>query len=268
MSIARGAIPAGLRTSAVAFVAAAIVSIAPRSGHAQVIRGRVHEQASGAAVPGVAVVVRDSLNIVAGFTRTDERGMFSLRVPLHQVHLRATRVGFTPESASTIGGEPFDTLDLDLAMRALPRLLSPVVVAEERRQIRAMRVMGLDLRSISTDLITPAEIAASARGAGTYLNAIARYLPAGLTISSRSQCVAMNRGVRINAAPTCAMVIVDGMRLDDPARALDLVQPQWLDHAIFIRAADAGVRFGTGAGGGVLLLFTTYGSYALPRPQD
>lgn len=248
--------------SAAAFLLTAIPAIAG----AQVIRGRVLEQASGAVVPGVAVVVRDSNHVVAGFTRTDERGEFVLRVPVHHVAVRATRVGFAPESASTIGAEPFDTLDLDFAMRALPRLLSPVVVAEERRKIRDTRVMGLDLHSLATDLITPAEIAATARGAGTYLNAIARYLPAGLTISSRSQCVAMNRGVRINAAPTCAMVIVDGIRLDDPARALDLVQPQWLDHAIFIRAADAGVRFGTGASGGVLLLFTTYGSYALPRP--
>jgi hypothetical protein len=238
---------------------------APARVTAQVVRGQVRELTTRAAVTGAAIVFRDSLGVVAGFTQTDESGAFQIRVPFPKFVLRAMRVGFAPESLSTMGADQADTLNVLIEMRAIPMLLSPVIIADERRRIRDTRVLGLNLHAMSTDLMTPSQIAATSRGARTYLDAIASLLPAGVLVSNRSQCVVMNRGTRINGQQACAMVVVDGIRQDDPATALDLVQPQWLDHAIFVRAADAGLRFGTGAAGGVLLLFTKYGSYALEK---
>lgn len=237
----------------------------PATGVAQVVRGEVREMTSKVPVIGVAIVFRDSLGIVAGFTNTDENGVFRIRVPNPKFVLRAMRVGFAPESLSTLGADATDTLDVLLEMRAIPIMLSPVIIADERRRMRDTRVLGLNLHTMSTDLMTPSQIAANSRGARTYLDAITSLLPAGVLVSNRSQCVVMNRGTRLNGQQACAMVVVDGVRQDDPATALELVQPQWLDHAIFVRAADAGIRFGTGAAGGVLLLFTKYGSYALER---
>lgn len=247
--------------------AIAASGVAATAAGAQIVRGEVRETSTKQPIVGAAIVFRDSLGIVAGFTRSDESGAFMLRVPVTAFVLRATRVGFAPDSVSTAGAEPTDTLNVLLDMRALPVTLNPVMIKEQKRRIRDTRVLGLNLHTMSTDLITPAQLAVTARGAQTYLDAIRTMLPAGISASQRSQCVIMNRGTRISGQQACAMVIVDGVRVDDPRTVVDLVRPQWLDHAIFVRAADAGVRFGTGAAGGVLLLFTTFGSYALPaRP--
>jgi hypothetical protein len=238
---------------------------ATRTLNAQVVRGEVREATSRQPVVGAAVVVRDSTRATVGFARTDERGTFTLRIPDAGFSIHAMRVGFSPESVSTAGLVAMDTTNLLLELRAIVTTLTPVVIEAEKRGIREMRVMGLNLKALSTHIITPSEIEAASHGARTYLDAIRSALPAGVMVSERSACVVMNRGVKLNAQNSCALVFVDGIRLDDPMLATELVQPQWLDHAIFVRATDAGMRFGTNAAGGVLLLFTKFGGYALER---
>lgn len=248
---------------AVCVVATALVAT---PAHAQVLRGIVRERETKVPVVGAAVVVRDSARQNAGFARTDEDGAFFLNIPVTGFSVRIVRVGFAPESLSTGGLAAADTTDVVVEMQAIVTRLSPVVVEGEKREIRASRVMGLNLKAMSTHIITPSEIAAASRGARSYLDALRTALPAGVMVSDRNQCVSMARGALIDARTTCAMIFVDGVRVPDASVALDLVQPQWLDHAIFVRATDAGMRFGTGAAGGVLLLFTKFGGYALDPP--
>jgi hypothetical protein len=254
-----------MRSHIAGFAAAPVLAFAPFVVRAQVLRGEVRERESAIPVAGAAVFVRDSARGLAGFARTDEAGRFALRVPAPGFAVRVARVGFAPESVATAGLGALDTTDVLIEMRRLAVTLAPAVIEAERRGIRDIRVLGLDLRTFSTNIITPTEIELASRGARTYLDAIRSALPAGVVISERSQCVAMTRGAMLNARSACAQVYVDGMQLADPDAAIDMVQPQWLDHAIFVRPTDAGMRFGTGAGGGVLLLFTKFGGYALDR---
>ena len=215
-------------------------------------------------MPGVAVYVRDSARKVIGFQRTDEKGQFTLRIAAQEFVVRAARVGFGPESVSTPALAPLDTTNLLIEMRQIVVRLSPAIVEGEKRRIREDRVLGLSLKTMSTSIITPSEIAVASRGARDYLDAIRVALPAGVMVNERSRCVTMARGAGFQGR-TCAMIYVDGVRVDDTSTAIDLAQPQWLDHAIFVRPTDAGVRFGTGAAGGVLLLFTKFGGYALDQ---
>jgi hypothetical protein len=243
-------------------LAVVALAFAAAAAHSQVVRGAVREAESKLPVSGVAVYVRDSANKVIGFERTNETGQFTLRVPPGGFALRAARVGFSPESVSTAGLEGLDTTNVMLELRPLAIRLTPAVITTERNRIRDVRVLGLSLRTMSTSIITPSEIALASRGARHYLDAIRAALPAGVMVNERSQCVTMARGAGFQGR-TCAMVFVDGVRIESNENVMALAQPQWLDHAIFVRPTDAGVRFGTGAAGGVLLLFTKYGGYAI-----
>jgi len=257
-----------MRCSVVAGELALVAMVVAATGGAagaQVVRGEVREVGSRAPIAGAQVVIRDSARVVAAFTQTDEFGEFDLRVPVNAYSIRVVRVGFAPESVSTAGCDALDTTNVVLEMRAIFMPLTPVVIETERRGIRDMDVLGMHLKTMSTHIITPSEIETASRGARTYLDVIRTALPAGVTVSERGHCVGTDRGVEFSGQMACAMVFVDGNRLDDPAMALERVQPLWLDHAIFVRAADAGMRFGTGAAGGVLLLFTKFGGYALER---
>lgn len=239
----------------------------------QVVRGEVREISSRIPIVNAAVVVRDSAREIVGYSRTDERGGFTLRLPVSKYSLRVVRVGFAPESVSTPALDALDTTNVLLEMRPVALTLSPALIKAERRRIVDMRALGLNLKAIGTHPITPSEIEVWSRGAHTYVDAIRNGLPPDVLIGASmnrdgtpgAPCVGkVQHGYGSNA---CAMVIVDGVRIDDPDSVIDLVQPEWLDHAIFIRPADgAGMRFGTGADGGVLLLFTKFGGYALDRP--
>jgi hypothetical protein len=229
---------------------------------AQVVRGVVRDIESKTPISGAAVYVRDSANKVIGFERTDASGTFTLRLPPGGFAVRAARVGFTPESASTAGLAGFDTTNVLLEMRALAIRLTPAVVTAERNRIRDVKVLGLSLRTMSTSIITPSEIALGSRGARDYLDALRVALPAGVMVNERSRCITMARAAGFQGR-TCARVFVDGVLIEDELNIITVAQPQWLDHAIFVRPTDAGVRFGTGAAGGVLLLFTKFGGYAI-----
>ena len=247
-------------------LASVVASMASAAAmRAQVVRGEVREIATRAPVIGAAVFVQDTARRVIGFARTDERGRFTLRIPVAGFAVRVARVGFAPESVSTAGLDAPDTTNVLIDMRTLAVRLTPVVIEAEKRGIREQRVMGLNLKTLSTYIITPSEIEVASRGARNYLDAIRVALPAGVTVWEERKCLTMPRAAGFRGR-SCAMVIVDGVPLQDPAGALDMVQPQWLDHAIFLRATDAGMRFGTGSEGGVLLLFTKFGGYALDRP--
>jgi hypothetical protein len=243
----------------------ALLGVLAPTLHAQVVRGVVRELESKAPVAGVAVYVRDSAKKVVGFERTDEQGRFRLRVPVAGFAVHAVRVGYSPESVSTMGLDAPDTTNIVLDMRRLVVNLTPAIIEGERRLIREDKVLGLSLKTMSTSIITPSEIELASRGARDYLDALRNALPAGVMVHERSKCLTMARGAGFQGQ-TCALIFVDGVKIEDPANAVDIAQPQWLDHAIFVRPTDAGVRFGTNSAGGVVLLFTKYGGYALARP--
>jgi hypothetical protein len=244
----------------------ALGAIAASGAQAQVVRGVVRDSAGSMPISGVSIVARDSARAIVGSSRTGRDGTFEVRLARPAVTILATRIGFAPESTTVPPGDSSGVAHVRLAMFATAVPLNPVVIAEERRQIRQTRVMGLDLRTIGTDIITPTQIGASARGARNYIDAIRAHLPAGASVNERTLCVAMLRGALITGGQVCSMIFVDGIRVFDPETALNRAQPQWLDHAIFLRPNDATVRFGTDAAAGALLLFTKHGGYALDRP--
>ena len=240
------------------------LALAARTGAAQVLRGEVRDAESKAPISGAAIVVRDSARNTVGYARTRDDGAFSLRVARSAKFVQVVRVGFAPESLSAPAFD-IDTTNVSIEMTRVVVRLTAAVIEAERRQIRDTQVMGLNLKTLGTHMITPSEVANASRGARTYLDEIRSGLPAGVMINERSRCVGANRGRLFNGTSMCAMVYVDGVRVDDTDTVIELVSPGQLDHAIYINAADAGVRFGTGSSGGVLLLFTKFGGYALGR---
>jgi hypothetical protein len=242
----------------------ALLALVTNVAGAQVVRGVVREIESKAPIAGVAVYLRDSSRKVVGFERTDEEGRFALRLPAPGFALQAARVGYAPESLSTAGLDVIDTTNVLLDMRRIAVRLTPAVIEAERRVIREDRILGLSLKTMSTSIITPSEISHASRGARDYLDAIRVALPPGVAVWEERKCVTMSRGSSFGGR-SCAMVFVDGVKIEDNQAVIDVARPEWLDHAIFVRPTDAGVRFGTGAAGGVLLLFTKYGGYAVDQ---
>lgn len=108
---------------------------------------------------------------------------------------------------------------------------------------------------MGAQIITPSELEGYRGGARDYLDLLQWVLPPAFAVrtvdaESATRCVSLIRAQR------CSLVFVDNMRMSDASTALAVTPPEQIHHVVVLRPVDAGVLFGTGTDGGVILIFT------------
>ena len=105
-----------------------LAPVAAREQGERVVQGTVVDAARGAPVPGATVELLGAPGAPRAAVRTGSSGAFRLRVAAGEATLRATRVGFAPETLAVAAAAATVTLRL----RAAALALDPVVVAADR----------------------------------------------------------------------------------------------------------------------------------------
>ncbi len=241
--------------------AAALLTLGIASSlSAQVLTVIAKDSADGARLPDVLVSLLDTSASLVSANRTsrDGRAVFEVHGAGHYA-LRAQRIGWRPAVSEWIPVATSDTLEVTLRLARIAVQLSPVVVESQRDSISRLVPLGINLKSLAGRLIVPAEVAAHTGGARDYVDVIGSVGVAGLVVNNwrdamqrERRCIGSSRSV---SRRECVAVYVNNVHTD-PELAMDLVPPEQLDFAIWLRAADAGVLYGTGSADGVLLLFT------------
>lgn len=131
----RTAWPRWIRAAAAALAILFIPMPTPAAG--QVIRGRVVDAESGAAIPLARVTVSGSgQRTTRMFSDAEGRFAFPLRRG-GSVRVRVTRAGYaeTRTGALRVGAQ--DTVDVDVRVSAVAHRLDPVTVSARRRRLKA-----------------------------------------------------------------------------------------------------------------------------------
>lgn len=230
-------------------------------GHAvaQQVEGTLRDPATGDPIAGAVVRLVGANDTVAAISITDAGGGFRLTAPAFGAYLlRAQRLGYGERQSA-----PFELLArriyrLDLDLEATPLDLAPVDVVARSRPARRS-VFGMDLRAFGGRLLTSEWIASRRAGAASVGTFIRWSNVPGVSVSRGqfgTECVRMARG-RLSAdqiTEPCAMVYVDGVRYRrDRLRDLD---PNAVEEILLMRPGEAGVLFGTGSEGGVVIIYT------------
>jgi len=130
------ALPPSCRTA----LAAALLAATAHATRAQVLRGAVRDSASRRPIPGVVVVLMDSGGRALTRDITDARGQYAVSLTAAMRGGRRLRIGFSPRDIR-LSPPAADTTNLDVAMLAIPTLLSTVAVVDQpecpRRDDRA-----------------------------------------------------------------------------------------------------------------------------------
>lgn len=132
-----------LATARAATLAAALAwgSVA---ADAQQVRGMVTDSASGGPIPGAVLQLLDSAGGVRGRTISDQRGAYTLRLPVGAVRVRALRIGFRPRFAE-LPAAPAGDVRVDLAMPRIPAFVEPIRVVAAQCGRRSDRGSALAL---------------------------------------------------------------------------------------------------------------------------
>lgn len=122
--------------AAVAALAILFIPI-PTPASGQVIRGRVVDAESGAAIPLARVMVSGSgQRTTRMFTNADGRFSFPLRRG-GAVRVRVTRAGYAETRTEALRVGPQDTVNVDVRVSAVAHRLDPVTVSARRRRLKA-----------------------------------------------------------------------------------------------------------------------------------
>lgn len=188
---------------------------------------------------------------------TNERGEFRFpRLPPGRHVVTLTHIGY---------GTHTDSLDVKPAGLTTAELVVPRVPIELEGVSVTVRPERADVeraRSTSVRLLDRHDLARLEAGA-RHVGDVLRTIP-GIEMGEGSHadsgiCVEALRRMRsARTARGCEMVQVylDGVRLIDPESVLTMMSPADLESIEFLSPAEAGLRFGTGAGTGVLVIHT------------
>jgi hypothetical protein len=241
------------------------------NARAQVLVVVVSDSATKSTLSDAMVSLIDSSADLLHFRRTDLNGRAALNISsgagLYAV--RVERRGYQGLISNWIPVANTDTLEVTIRLRRLTEL-PEVVVAAQRDSITPLLPPGINPKAISGKVLVPADIARHTMGARDYVDVIESLGVAGLTtriiratrFTPEHRCLASVRG------GGCAMVLVNNMRAT-PEQAINLATPENLDFAVWLRAVDAGVLYGTDSADGVVLLFTKdYRAARTARPPE
>lgn len=226
---------------------------------AQQVEGILRDRATSDPIAGAFVRLIAADDTVVAITITDAAGGFRVTAPgLGRYILRAQRLGYSQRQSAPFDLLSLRTYQLTLELEATPLDLEPVEVTVRSRP-SGRSVLGMDARAFGGRLLTSEWIETRRAGAssvGTFLRW--SNVPGVAVIRGEfgTECVQMVRGRMTSDQMTepCASVYVDGVRYPrDRLRDLD---PNTVEEIVLLKPSEAGVLFGTGSEGGVVLIYT------------
>lgn len=244
---------------------AAVILLAVTSGlvQGQAVRVVVLDSSSAAPLPDVLVSLLDTAGEVIGMRRSTDRGVSWLTVPsVGHFAVLVYSPGYRHLVSNWLAVSDTDTLEVTFRLSAVAQSLSRVVIAAQMDSVAPLLPPGINARTIAGRVIMPSEIAAHSMGARDYIDVLGATGAADFVITyfGGGRCITSTRRIRRPTmnGPLCARVYVNNMRADS-GMAIDLATPENLDFAVWLRAADAGVLFGSARRDedeSVLLLYT------------
>jgi len=243
-------------------LAASVGFLAPTSAaRAQAIIVVVTDSTRGNTLEGalVSLLDKNAELLVMQRTRDDGRITFSVSDGAGHYAISVQRFGFQSLVSNWIPVANTDTLEVTIRLRPVTEL-PPVVIKGQLDSITPLLPPGINPKAMSGRIIVPAEIDRHSMGARDFVDVLGSIGIAGLTTTiiradrfrPEHRCIASVRSISTRA---CVEVYVNNMRATTD-QAIDLASPENLDFAVWLRAVDAGVLYGTGASDGVLLLYT------------
>lgn len=202
-------------------------------------------------VSDVMLSLFDRSKQLVGTGHSDEKGVFLLRVPRAGSYtISAVRIGFRPWNSLPLEVEGDESISLEPILTRLPVTLSAVVVRAQRDSIIALKLYGLDIRALGGSLVTPAEIEPHIPSSTSLLDIVRSVAPTWVSVKNYpgSGCASTRNGA-------CLLVYIDGARTASPDVG-QLIAPEWIDHIVFVRPAEASTMFGYAARAGVMLVYT------------
>ena len=112
--------------------------LAPAAVPAQqsIVLGTVSDSATGAAVPGARVHLRNAAGLAVHSVETDNRGRYRLTGPGDRYRLEVTAIGYQPALMTELTLDPGTSSRMDLALARLPLQLAPVeVISRTEEQV-------------------------------------------------------------------------------------------------------------------------------------
>lgn len=166
-----------------------------------------------------------------------------------------------------VDGESVFRLDIRLSQQALA--LDPIVVEGRRRVEWPTEGRGTSVRLI------PREVIEQFEGTGASLGDLIRARLPGLNVhetpgmASQGACIESRRTSTLVQANRCrmALVLMDRVPVNQPATLLAGMPLHHIESVEFLSPGEAGVRYGSDAGNGVLLI-TSRRPDALPKEGE
>ena len=233
----------------------------------QTVAGRVLDESTDRPVDGAMVLLVDREGEGRARAESDSLGRFALRAPAPGDYtLVASRLGYERAQTPLLRIEGDALPRIDLLMRAQPIGLEGLEVRVDAAAVRReLRLFGVD-----TDLLPPARMVTReeilARQGSVDLAAVLQWqrIP-GLTVRRTENianpsapvapCVIVARARTGGGQDRCALYVVDGV--PDPGGRLfwNLAETD-VEAIVVLLPTEATTLFGTGGGGGVVLVLT------------
>jgi hypothetical protein len=233
----------------------------------QTILGRVLDQFSEQPVDGVIVSLVARTGEARATALSDSTGRFVLSPPTAGEYLLVTeRFGYLETRSPLLSLTTEGEAPLDLMVAPAPIGLEGLEISVEERAAEELDRMGVSVNALGNRWIDKAQIDAIPvkRDMGTILERAAQAgirvsRPENLTMGSDDigLCVAFLRVRRADGGGRCALVVLNGVPMSGPG-ALD-IDPYSIEGIALLEPLEAAVQYGTLAGAGAVLVWTTRG---------
>jgi hypothetical protein len=239
--------------------------LAPSPVRGQTILGRVLDQFSEEPVDGVIVLLVARTGEERERALSDADGRFVLTPPDAGEYLLVTdRFGYVETRSPLLSLTTEGQAPLDLMIAPAPIGLEGLEISVEERAAEELSRIGLSVNALGNRWIDKEQIDAIPvkLDAGTILERTAQAglrisRPENLTMGSDNigLCVAFLRVRRADGGGTCALVVLNGVPMSGVG-ALD-IDPYSIESIALLEPMEAAMQWGTLAGGGAVLIWTT-----------
>jgi hypothetical protein len=237
------------------------------SAEGQTILGRVLDQINEEPVGGVVVALIARTGEERLRALSDSAGRFVITPPEAGEYILITdRFGYTETRSPLLALGTEGQAPLDLMISPEPIGLDGLEISVEERAAEELNRAGLSVNQLGNRWIGKEKIDAIPvkMDMGTILERTAQAgirinRPENLTMGSDDigLCIAFLRVRRANGGGTCALVVLDGTPMSGVG-ALD-IDPYSIESIALLEPIEATTRYGTLAGGGAVLVWTSRG---------
>jgi TonB-linked SusC/RagA family outer membrane protein len=246
----------------------------PAGAAAGAVRGRVTEDGTGQAIPGVQVAITVAANRLGALT--DNNGVFVVRgVPAGTVTVRVARIGYAP-TTQTVAVPAAGEVEANFVLKRAVAQLSEVIVTATGAQSR--REVGNVISTVRADSI-------AGEAPITNITELLQARTPGVQIIQGSGNTGSSASIRIRGTSSLSLsneplVIVDGVRVDNSAvpsgvngggvtttrvNRLGSLNPDEIESMDILKGPSAAALYGTAAANGVLIIKTKRGTTGRPR---